>query len=94
MTEMTEMTVNIEGYLKYKNAMEILETRREANRICSKKYYDKTMKLDDNATLKQLQKQKDILNKRDAYQKNYYKKNKDAICERQRQYRLKKKLSV
>ena len=74
--------------------MDTLARRREANRMCSKKYYDRTMKLDDNATLEQVKKQKDMLNKRDNYQKSYYQKNKGIICERQRLYRLKKKMMV
>ena len=80
-----------EGYTQYKEAVETLERRREANRVCSKKYYDKTMKLGTDPTLEQLNKQKDMLNKRDTYQKSYYQKNKDKICERQRLYRLTKK---
>ena len=74
--------------LKYK---EIVMKRREANRVCSKSYYNKTMKLGEDASLEQIQKQKDMLSKRDIYQKNYYAKNREAICERQRQYRERKK---
>ena len=70
---------------------EMVMKRREANRVCSKSYYNKTMKLGDDASLEQIQKQKDMLSKRDAYQKNYYAKNREAICERQRQYRERKK---
>jgi len=81
-------TATYEQFIKYQ---EIVEKRRESNRLYSKKYYDKTMKLDANATLEQLQKQKNMLNKRDTYQKDYYSKNKEAICERQRLYRMKLK---
>ena len=81
-------TATYEQFIKYQA---IVEKRREANRAYSKKYYNKTMKLDENATLEQLQKQKNMLNKRDTYQKEYYSRNKEAICERQRQYRIKLK---
>ena len=81
-------TATYEQFIKYQA---IVEKRRESNRLYSKKYYDKTMKLDANATLEQLQKQKNMLNKRDTYQKDYYSKNKEAICERQRLYRMKLK---
>tara|TARA_R110001606_G_scaffold387131_4_gene551561 strand:- start:459 stop:737 length:279 start_codon:yes stop_codon:yes gene_type:complete len=92
MSNFTELP--IEQFKLYKDAMDTLTKRREANRMCSKKYYDKTMKLDENATLEQIKKQRDMLNKRDNYQKSYYQKNKELICERQRQYRLKKKTTV
>ena len=89
----TEVPQAFEGYdiQILKNAYHILDRRREANRKCSKKYYDKTMKLGEDASLIQLTKQKDMLNKRDVYQKSYYAKNREAICERQRLYRLSKK---
>lgn len=88
-SETYELTYD--GYLKYKEAVEILRKRREANRICSKKYYDKTMKLGTEPTLEQIEKQKEMLEKRDAYQKSYYQKNREKICERQRLYRISKK---
>tara|TARA_R100000951_G_C2513694_1_gene141228 strand:+ start:263 stop:562 length:300 start_codon:yes stop_codon:yes gene_type:complete len=95
---MTDIKINsntyelsLEGYKKYQAAVQTLEKRKEANRKCSKKYYDKTMKLDESATLEQIQKQKNMLEKRDTYQKSYYQKNREKICERQRLYRLHKK---
>lgn len=81
MTELDELMVFKEMVMK----------RREANRLCSKSYYNKTMKLSEDASLEQIQKQKDMLSKRDAYQKSYYAKNREAICERQRLYRERKK---
>lgn len=55
----------------------------------SKKYYDKIMRLPDETTLEEVQKQKHFIEKRSEYQKKYYEKNKEMICERQRLYRLK-----
>ena len=81
MTEMEELLI-------YK---EMIMKRREANRVCSKSYYNKTMKLGEDASLEQIQKQKDMLSKRDNYQKKYYAKNREAICERQRLYRERNK---
>ena len=81
----------IRELLKYK---ELVERRRAMNRESAKKHYHRTMKLGEDATIEEIQFQKRRLEKRDAYQKEYYAKNRERIVERQRAYRacvLKKK---
>lgn len=67
-----------------------LEARRATCRASSKKYYDKTFKLKDNASKEQIEKNKASLDRRDKYQKSYYEKNKEAIKIKQKAYRQKK----
>jgi len=47
------------------------------------------MRLPEETTLEDVLKQKNFIEKRSEYQKRYYEKNKEMICERQRLYRLK-----
>ena len=75
---------------KYELMNTKLEARRATCRKSSKQYYDKTFKLSDNATAQQVAKNKLTLEKRDAYQKAYYEKNKAKIKEKQKEYRQKK----
>tara|TARA_R110000803_G_scaffold202606_1_gene267802 strand:+ start:1331 stop:1711 length:381 start_codon:yes stop_codon:yes gene_type:complete len=68
------------------------ESRKETCRKSSKQYYAKTFILKKNPTIEELEKNKAILNRRDAYQKDYYNKNIEKIKENQTRYRLERKL--
>ena len=62
------------------------ETQKEKWKRNSKKHYTKVMNPDENS-LDDLKRQKLFLDKRSAYQKTYYEKNREKVIERQRQYR-------
>ncbi len=68
-----------------------LEARRETCRKSSKQYYNKTFKLNENATQEDIEKNKILLKKRNDYQKSYYEKNKEKIKLKQKEYRMRKK---
>ena len=66
-----------------------VRSRRETCRKSSSKYYNKTFKLADEPTKEQVAKNREAIEKRDAYQANYYKKNAEKIKARQKAYREK-----
>jgi len=66
---------------------EKVEKRRETCRKSSAKYYKKTFSLADDASKDDIEKNKVAIQKRDQYQSSYYAKNKEAIKQRQRDYR-------
>ena len=69
---------------RYKELEDKVERRKATCRASSRKYYHKTYKLNENADVNDIQKNKERLEKRDAYQKSYYQKNKDKIKIKQR----------
>ena len=76
---------------KYNEMKRILENRREVCRKSSKQYYNKTFKLNEDATHEQIIKNKEKIEKRDIYQKSYYEKNKEHIRVKQKAYRERRK---
>mgnify|MGYP003641056960 FL=1 len=76
---------------KYNEMKRILENRREVCRKSSKQYYNKTFKLNSDATHDQIIKNKEKIEKRDIYQKSYYDKNKEKIRIKQKEYRERRK---
>ena len=68
---------------------EKVEKRREICRKSSAKYYKKTFLLPADATTEDIEKNASAIQKRDEYQSSYYEKNKEAIKQRQRNYRAK-----
>jgi len=85
-------TKNIDDLQKeYEKMMVKVEKRASTCRKSSKQYYHKTYKLSENPTAQEVEKNKKVLDKRDAYQKSYYEENKDMIKHKQKLYREKKK---
>jgi len=72
-----------------KSLQEKVEKRREICRKSSAKYYKKTFSLPDDASKEDIEKNASAIQKRDEYQSAYYEKNKEAIKQRQRNYRAK-----
>jgi len=85
-------TKNIDELQKeYEKMMMKVEKRALTCRKSSKQYYHKTYKLGENPTTEQVEKNKNVLDRRDAYQKSYYEKNKELVKSKQKAYRDKKK---
>jgi hypothetical protein len=85
-----EMFTNL--ITNYQQLQEKVSKRQATCRESSKKYYQKTFKLPENATEEQLNKQREAIEKRDKRQKSYYEANKEKILKRQKEYRARKKL--
>lgn len=86
--------MNIEDYTEdeIQKIIKDNQTRKEKHKIAMKKWYNKKNKLNENATIEDIQKQKVRIEKRDTYSKSYYQANKDKIMEKQRQKRHKQRV--
>ncbi len=75
----------------YEYMAQRLEARRTTCRKSSKQYYEKTYKLSNTPTQEEVEKNKQVLNRRDNYQRTYYLQNKEKIMKKQLEYRQRKK---
>ena len=59
---------------RYLEMVQKVESRRKTCRESSKKYYHKTYKLSETPSVDEVEKNKKTLERRDKYQKSYYRK--------------------